>query len=335
MAWNQFKKIYYLNLDRRTDRKDHMEALCRDYQMIAERVSAVDGKTVNQNDAVKEGGIVADMKEPPGVIGCLLSHYRLYRRLLEEKHQPTDWFIIMEDDTLWHPVLKERPQIFQVYWNSLPKEAQFVKFNHTIDPLLEYRSINTLVYQITTPQPKANGSSCYAVRYDFLPRLLSYFPARLAIDLVFLQFSSEIYYFAPIDDQLWNTTTPTNFYLEHRSYEQVKVMYRGLTSCLSHSPSDLYNYNKGHKIDQARKKMNSNDHHGAIIVLDSLPEYEIQDQPELLIEYLDILSVSLYYTDRSRGHEIALRLRELISGDGDEKFTRIRDNLKFYGIDVV
>ena len=75
---NQFDiPILYINLDRRTDRKEHMENnILKGYNY--ERISAVE--------------------YAPGYVGCTLSHIKCLERMIE---RDLDYCVILEDDFQW------------------------------------------------------------------------------------------------------------------------------------------------------------------------------------------------------------------------------------------
>jgi len=96
--------IKIINLERRPDRKNKVIELLKPLDINYEFVNAVDGNTLNANDALKQlfGG--NDFGNKKGVMGCALSHYFLWQKLIEDpKHE---YYIIMEDDFSLTPIFK-------------------------------------------------------------------------------------------------------------------------------------------------------------------------------------------------------------------------------------
>ena len=338
-VWNRtFQEIYYVNLDRRTDRKVYMEGQMKEFGFTGRRYPAVDGRSIDIQKAVDDGIVPSNPALRMGALGCSMSHFSIYKEILEIKYNPQDWFLIMEDDVKIHPVLKERPQILQVYWDSIPPEVGFIKFSASLLSDVKFTSVNTFLSQIKSSMPYIGSSSCYAVRYSFIPTVLRQFPTNDPIDQVFNRFNSNVYYLNPIDDKLWNTITPSDFYTEDRTAEGIKIPYRGFTSCISNSVSDTNPGNLQVKIECARSQMNKSMHREVITILDSITLEQLGTNPELIFTYLDILSISLYYVDSSKGKEVAKHLLDLAKSNPHirsmikEHKDRIISNYSFYGL---
>lgn len=90
---------FVINLERDTVRREHMRVQLEKLGMRAEFVPAVDGRTLSEADrnaydrekALRVYGV--DMMDTE--IGCYLSHFRLYERMVREN---IDFALIMEDD---------------------------------------------------------------------------------------------------------------------------------------------------------------------------------------------------------------------------------------------
>jgi glycosyl transferase family 25 len=102
-----FTKIYYINLDRRTDRRKHMEEQLDNinYNGSIIRFPAVDGNTLNYNDLINDfqkeslddafGIKKSSVNTSKGALGCALSHKKIYQKVLEGND---DYVLILEDD---------------------------------------------------------------------------------------------------------------------------------------------------------------------------------------------------------------------------------------------
>lgn len=96
---NEFKhnyQIQIINLERRIDRRDKMilemeKAEIKNYNFF----KAVDGNTLESSDQLIEMFNGNNFDFRTGIMGCALSHIRLYEQLLSSKY---DIYLILEDD---------------------------------------------------------------------------------------------------------------------------------------------------------------------------------------------------------------------------------------------
>jgi len=92
-------RIKIINLLRRPDRKESARKIMESENIIPphyEYIEAVDGKTLDAAPYIVELFTGNDFGSRRGVIGCALSHYNLWKKLL---HDPENkYYIIMEDD---------------------------------------------------------------------------------------------------------------------------------------------------------------------------------------------------------------------------------------------
>lgn len=92
-------KVYYINLDKSTDRKSFMENQFKELNIPITRISAVYGKELDPNLLKKEKSkhnILAHYPFPnDGEIGICLTHFKLWDFLSK---QPEDFSIVLEDD---------------------------------------------------------------------------------------------------------------------------------------------------------------------------------------------------------------------------------------------
>ena len=104
-------KVYYINLDKRPDRREQAESYLKDLKTVSwERYSAICPDF--DRDIAREDGIYHHLKSrfsphvqwalndknpkrTAGMVGCYLSHYNLYKKLYDEGH---DYAIVIEDD---------------------------------------------------------------------------------------------------------------------------------------------------------------------------------------------------------------------------------------------
>jgi len=103
-------KSYFINLDRRIDRLNH---ICVNLPFFAERFSAVDANQVELNDEVKKLFPKTWQKRTKAEICCAISHYRLWQKLTMDRDAKN--YLILEDDTVFKPG-------FTKFWNQIYSE---------------------------------------------------------------------------------------------------------------------------------------------------------------------------------------------------------------------
>lgn len=104
--FNQGKSMKVVNLKRRPDRKETMTALFNNIGFTDyEFVEAVDGKQLKPTTALKNLFEGNDFGSNVGFIGCALSHYNLWKSLLDSND---DYYVIFEDDVTLVPKFKEK-----------------------------------------------------------------------------------------------------------------------------------------------------------------------------------------------------------------------------------
>lgn len=118
-------KIYVVNLDSRADRwKSLLEA--EPSLHSAERISAVDGRKLSLTPEIYQLFHHNTFQWKKSVMGCLLSHLSIWKRILQEKG---DSFLILEDDVRLEPGWREQ-------WNrvNVPKDADIIYLGGILPP---------------------------------------------------------------------------------------------------------------------------------------------------------------------------------------------------------
>jgi hypothetical protein len=236
-----FHAIYYINLARRPERL----ALCeRELAGLrwsnCQRVEAVDSRSLDRAEWVKRAVMTesASLEYSPAILACAASHYLTWLSILESDAPDHAWSLILEDDFRPHPVLRERPDVWNAYFGALPADAGFV-FVGSATPigLTQVATlINPWVARVTGP---VFGTHAYAMTKRFVrEHVSSYFPLVQALDYFFPKLAP-LYAFVPIDDRSWGCRTPDDFYLVDRSVDGAPALpYSGLIS-VHPSPSDI------------------------------------------------------------------------------------------------
>jgi len=105
MTLKKISKAFFINLDRRTDRLEHIN---KSLPFSAERSSAVDAKNLELNEEIKKIFKKCLNKLTKAEIACCLSHYRLWKKLTLD--ESSDSYLILEDDVVFN-------EKFEDYWN--------------------------------------------------------------------------------------------------------------------------------------------------------------------------------------------------------------------------
>lgn len=108
-------EIYMINLERRPDRKQKMDHSFDLLGIEYEWVKAVDGRTFGDSHLADNGiTMLPSFSEPYhgrpltyGEIGCFMSHYNIWRDVIEKKHES---IIVFEDDIRFEPYFREKVQ---------------------------------------------------------------------------------------------------------------------------------------------------------------------------------------------------------------------------------
>ena len=98
--FNFFDKIFYINLDSRTDRREFMEEQFKKFNIDAERFSAISLTKEQNDDLVRRGCNFYDDPRPnyaPRIKSCTISHISV---LLRGKMMDYENILILEDDAL-------------------------------------------------------------------------------------------------------------------------------------------------------------------------------------------------------------------------------------------
>ena len=181
-----FDNIYYINLDRRPDRKEHVEKSLEylDLLNITTRIDAVDGnkiipdeiskKLITQeglSDAYdKEGELYAPLTI--GGIGCALSHRNTYKKIIFNNIQKC---LILEDDAkLNADFLKILEEVEQ----NIPTDFDMLFLGYHVAYIEE--NVNNYCF---IPD-RVYGLFGYIVSLEGAKKLLDIFPISQQIDTV-------------------------------------------------------------------------------------------------------------------------------------------------------
>jgi len=95
---NNFRNSLVINLDRRPDRYEDFCQSCPFDSSIIERVSGIDGKTINIGGAFPSESLYKDYNINSGAIGCFLSHRKTWEIISNNSNESNEFSIVFEDD---------------------------------------------------------------------------------------------------------------------------------------------------------------------------------------------------------------------------------------------
>ena len=170
--------IKVVNLERRTDRKQAISQLFKTVTMTDfVFYKAVDGKTLESTNTLKQLFKDNDFGSRRGVIGCALSHYQLWKELLADKNQK--YYVIFEDDINLcgafkkrfdhlKPELAEREALFLGYhmFQKKREEVQHIYDTFTADTIIKVEPLNKDLY--------IGGTFAYSINKIGAQKLVDY-----------------------------------------------------------------------------------------------------------------------------------------------------------------
>lgn len=125
-------KTFLINLDKDVNRMQAADTQLRSLNVAYERFPAVYGKNLPKNErdsTVNKFRWWCAIGRPVGLgeIGCALSHYRLYRQMINEN---IPYACILEDDVILKPEFPRQLQIVE-QWLDVTKPQVVLLSNHT------------------------------------------------------------------------------------------------------------------------------------------------------------------------------------------------------------
>lgn len=180
-----FDKIYFINLDRRTDRFQECLIEFKKHNIIAERISAIDG-----SKTFKEG-----LNRNAGAHGLMLTTINIFEDALKNKYER---ILILEDDVLFienlNEIFSKKIKYLPVDWNLIYlggshmfNKGKFKCISNKIDFEIDSNTYKTLDHELClttwTQTTHAVGVNCKNIEF-----LLKFFKERNnPIDMVYAE----------------------------------------------------------------------------------------------------------------------------------------------------
>lgn len=119
-------KIYYINMDRRPDRKKHFLDQCKKEKInmnLVERFKGIDGKTLKLTKEEEKLFKNADYKHTPyfkNIAGNQLSHYYILQDMIKKNY---NFVLILQDDVVFK---KDFTHYLEKVLSNLPNDAEII-----------------------------------------------------------------------------------------------------------------------------------------------------------------------------------------------------------------
>lgn len=123
---DKLDKIYYINLARRADRREHFEVQCKIEDIPlnkVQRFEAIDGLTYEFSTEELKMFLRCDYLYQPffkKIMGNQLSHYSILKEMIANHYE---YIIILQDDVIFKPGFNQR---IEKVLTSLPDDAEIV-----------------------------------------------------------------------------------------------------------------------------------------------------------------------------------------------------------------
>ena len=161
-------EIVYINLDRSVERKKRLEEQFNKYNIKNyRRFKAIDGNTYKLKDSDRSifkynemGEIIREhqIELRPPEIGCWLSHYYIWKELINDKNN--DMYIIMEDDSV---LLSNIQTAIDTVKNKINGKTLMYLIHKSNLPMFEPLKKNVWCHQ---------GTRCYIITKDLAKYLV-------------------------------------------------------------------------------------------------------------------------------------------------------------------
>lgn len=157
--------IFWINLDKCTERKEYMEQLFNDYHLNHARIPAYDGENYTDFCIIDKKNI--DTKEQKGEIGCLCSHLKALETFVSSDPSVFGEYALICEDDLSFEYLPYWQKSFWEYINSAPPDFSIIQLSLTYayqymirnKQLLERQS----VHQLKKHEPYMYGAVIYLI----------------------------------------------------------------------------------------------------------------------------------------------------------------------------
>lgn len=301
--------LYYINLDRRADRKNRIESDLSKLNYPYHRFSAIDYRNLDVNNLPKS------VSQPSGKfrlqeIACALSHVELLNHI--KLTCTTTWVIVLEDDACFPTWLLSNPKFLEQTLEYVPNghDAYMLGYAATT---LNQKGI-TVAGSIYQEQPSFWGTHAIAYRKSSIDTILEKLPVNEPMDF-WMGKNLKLCFIASPFEEWCRIRTDENSILDYGGL----VLVTGSISDIKDDPIS--------KINSATKYMNAREWQYSLDILESI---QIEDDDQLA-KVCDIGITSCFYIDKTKGRNYISRLESVkYTAYYREHSSRIENNIRYY-----
>jgi GR25 family glycosyltransferase involved in LPS biosynthesis len=167
---NNCKKIV-INLKRRPDRKEIMQNMFNKYNIKNyEFFEGIDGNDIEATDDIKNLFKGNDFGNRKSFMGCALSHYCLWDRLINDADN--DYYFIFEDDI--KNIDKDMCQYFEKIINNKSFDMLFLGYHQIEDTDIEFNKSDNIVIKELNKELYIGGFFSYIIHKNGAKKIIEY-----------------------------------------------------------------------------------------------------------------------------------------------------------------
>lgn len=166
-------KCFFINLDRRSDRLEKIiNQQNKKFLPEMTKISACDGKDLLLNPRLRSFCRNNNFSMRPGVIGCALSHLKLYQQLLEDDEVPG--YVIFEDDIISNELfINKMKRVFTIVENRNRPDIIFFTTTLKSNPEWEEGVVRKET-RIEINKFSVGGTGCYYISKNGAQAVIDY-----------------------------------------------------------------------------------------------------------------------------------------------------------------
>lgn len=241
--------IWVLNLERSNERREFMETQLNKLNLEYEIIQAVDGLKLTDYElglySKKEALRCSERELSLGEIGCILSHVRMWQRLITENY---DDVMILEDDVLINEMLLHALR----NRDKFPDDWEYINFKTDVGQI-PFGEPVWGIHRMCRFSYYPNRTSAYLINRKGAEKLLKYvFPIRWPADnftggtyitgMVCYGIDPQIVALQDYDSEIWKNDE--YFALKRSLRGKSRILFRKFINCLE------YLFNKCNRLQR-------------------------------------------------------------------------------------
>ena len=168
---NLFGKAFVKNLKRSTERRNNIEAQCRQVDLQYEIFEAVDGKLhVNADFTIMHGPYFLQYPSSAGYIGCQMTFHNIISHAIKNKYEK---IMILDDDCQFHHTLNADKSILSDLEHDVPKDWDVIILGDMYGEEIANQKVSYHKCQIHGEAAGSHGLAINSSVYEDLLSVLS------------------------------------------------------------------------------------------------------------------------------------------------------------------